>query len=427
MQPGDIITVDVEKPTAGGRMLARHNGQIALVAGAIPGERVRARVARVAKGVIYAEFIDASVPSPDRRALAFDPRCGGNVLGHVAPARQGRLKGEILDDAFRRIARLPLPEVPAVVVSPEQGYRMRARLHVQRSRIGFLREASHDLCDAESTGQLLPATSEWIRRAGETLRRERLEGLRSIEIAENVPATERGCHLELGIGENPERYTALAEGLSGLSAQRGDALESTLLMGKPAVEDKLPVTRGEAQAHLHLLRDVRAFFQGNRYLLQPLLSYVVGLAGEGPVLDLYAGVGLFGLSLAALGRDRVTLVEGDRVSGASLVTNATPFGGGVQVQRLSVEQFLQADRGAADDETIIVDPPRTGLSQEATAGVLKWKSPRIIYVSCDVATLARDARALINAGYELESLQGFDLFPNTAHVESVSLFIRQGC
>jgi len=140
------------------------------------------------------------------------------------------------------------------------------------------------------------------------------------------------------------------------------------------------------------------------------------------VVDLYAGVGLFGLALAALGHETVTLVEGDRVSGASLVSNATPFGTGVQVQRMSVEQFLIADRVIGREETVIVDPPRTGLSPEAASGLIKRRPLNLVYISCDVATLARDARALVDAGYVLDSVRGFDLFPNTAHVESVSLF-----
>ena len=141
------------------------------------------------------------------------------------------------------------------------------------------------------------------------------------------------------------------------------------------------------------------------------------------MVDLYAGVGLFGLALAALGHDAVTLVEGDRVSGASLVSNATPFSAGVQVQRMSVEQFLAADRSRR--------PRRNGHRRSATdrasrrrpRSVSIKRRPRgLVYVSCDVATLARDARALVDAGYALESVRGFDLFPNTAHVESVSLF-----
>jgi 23S rRNA (uracil1939-C5)-methyltransferase len=193
-----------------------------------------------------------------------------------------------------------------------------------------------------------------------------------------------------------------------------------LLAGIASVSDVLHVNPGDSRSALRLRRDVRAFFQANRYLLEPLLRHVAALALPGRVIDLYAGVGLFGLSLAATGADDVTLVEGDPVSGASLEENAEPFRGRVNIVRRSVESFLSA--GGRDASTIIVDPPRTGMSKAALAGVLRVAPQRIVYVSCDVATFARDTRTILEAGYALDSLTGIDLFPNTAHVEVIAAF-----
>jgi 23S rRNA (uracil1939-C5)-methyltransferase len=179
---------------------------------------------------------------------------------------------------------------------------------------------------------------------------------------------------------------------------------------------------GREGAELRLQRDVRAFFQGNRFLLEPLVRHVMELVPAGPVVDLYAGVGLFGLSLAAARQEAVTAVEGDPVSSADLQANSKPFGDLVQLQRQSVEAFLSAADRKAGAATFIVDPPRTGMSKVALAGVSRARPQTIVYVSCDVATLARDSRALLDAGYELRGLTGFDLFPNTAHVESVAAF-----
>jgi 23S rRNA (uracil1939-C5)-methyltransferase len=212
-------------------------------------------------------------------------------------------------------------------------------------------------------------------------------------------------------------------------------------MGVPCVSDVLHVGAADATSALHLRRDVRAFFQGNRFLLERLVHHVAGLVPPGPAVDLYAGVGLFGLSLAAAGGEDITLVEGDPTSGVDLIANADPFGPRVTVDRRSVETFLRmadpAGRpsgpnparhtdggGAATAATFIVDPPRAGMSKEALRGVVRARPARLIYVSCDVATLARDARALLDAGYSLDGLTGFDLFPNTAHVESVATFAR---
>jgi 23S rRNA (uracil1939-C5)-methyltransferase len=419
----DVLTLDIEKPAAGGQMLARHLGQVVLVGGAIPGERVRARVSRVAKGVAHADAIEVVTSSPDRREVSGDWRCGGNVLAHVAYPRQQQLKAEIVVDAFRRIGRLPLETPPAVVPSPEHGYRLRARLHVQGDRVGFYREGTHEICDAAATGQLSEWTSAWIVAAQDHLRATRLAGLLGIEIAENIAADRRVCHLELQAGTEAAAFGALADGLAGLSAQTHDRAEVTVLAGVPTVSDVLHVRSGDPATALRLHRDVRAFFQGNRFLIEPLVRHVAELVPGGPVVDLYAGVGLFGLSLLASGREAVTVVEGDPISGADLQGNAAAFGGRARVERRSVEAFLRAGTVPAG-ATFVIDPPRTGLSKDALAGILRHRPATIVYVSCDVATLARDARGLIDAGYEPGSITSFDLFPNTAHVETVAAFAR---
>jgi 23S rRNA (uracil1939-C5)-methyltransferase len=420
MEVGSDIIVDIEKPAVGGPMLARHHGQVVLVWGGIPGERVRARVERAAKNILHAETAEVLVASPDRRDAGPDWRCGGNAFAHIAYDRQCRLKAEIICDALGRIGRLSSPPQPEVLGSPERGYRMRARLRVQDGRLGFFREGSHQLCDAAVTGQLLTETTEWIAAAERLITREQLAGLNGIELSENIRGDERACHLDLDAGVDASRFAALAESLTGLSAARSDRPGVELLAGIPTVSDVLHVNPDDPRSALRLRRDVRAFFQGNRYLLEPLLRRVVTLALPGRVIDLYAGVGLFGLSLAAAGAEDVTLVEGDPVSGVSLEENAEPFRGRVNIVRRSVESFLSA--GGRQTSTIIVDPPRTGMSKAALAGVLRAAPQRIVYVSCDVATFARDTRTILEAGYALDGLTGIDLFPNTAHVEVIGAF-----
>ena len=419
MQPGTLLTLDVEKPAAGGRMLARHNGQVVLVWGAIPGERVSARVERVGKGVVFADTAEILSPSPDRRSDVGDWRCGGNVLAFVAYPRQLQLKGQIIQDALARIGRVPLAAAPAVIGSPEHGYRMRARLHASDGRIGFYREGTHTLCGVGQTRQLADTTNAWIAQVEEIIARHSLVGLAAMELAEDISGDQRACHIELHAGANGSTFTALASGLAGLSVSRADQPGVEVLSGTPVITDTV---RG-----VTLQRDVRAFFQGNRFLIEPLVEHVIARVPPGPIVELYAGVGLFGLSLAASGASSVIAVEGDPVSGLDLQANAEPFGARVRVERRSVEQFVALVRDRKEDlrgATMIVDPPRTGMSKEALAGAVGLHPARIVYVSCDVATFARDTRALIDAGYELAELTGVDLFPNTAHVESVAVFQR---
>jgi 23S rRNA (uracil1939-C5)-methyltransferase len=420
----EVLTLDIEKPAAGGRMLARHQGQVVLVAGAIPGERVSARLERAERGVLFAEAVEVLHPSADRRPGTADPRCGGNVFSHISYPRQLSLKADVIQDAFRRIGRLPLTEAPVVAGSPERGYRMRARLHVSGGRIGFYREGTHQVCDATSTSQLLPETSEWIELAQRTLERQHLREVAAIELAENIPAEQRACHLELRATADPEKYVALSESLTGLSAQRADRPGVVHLAGKMTVADSIRVG-GEPSHVVALARDVRAFFQGNRFLVEPLVQRVIQLVPPGPVIDLYSGVGLFGLSLAVAGWDTVTAVEGDPIAGADLARNAEPFAGRVKIIRRSVESYVVSVKTPdVTDVTIVVDPPRTGISKGAIGHLIRLQPGRIVYISCDVATLARDTRLLHDAGYGLAHLSGIDLFPNTAHVETVAVLSR---
>ena len=144
------------------------------------------------------------------------------------------------------------------------------------------------------------------------------------------------------------------------------------------------------------------------------------------MLDLYAGVGLFSVALAASGTRRITAVEGDRASGADLERNARHVGPERALPTVvgSVEDYLAARHSRTARDTIIVDPPRTGhLERGDGRRIVQRAAPRLVYVSCDPPTMARDARRLLDAGYRLESLRAFDLFPNTPHVETVGVFV----
>jgi 23S rRNA (uracil1939-C5)-methyltransferase len=425
-----LLPLTIEKPAAGGRMIARHDGQIVLVSGAIPGERVRARVQQVRGGVVYAEVVDIDEASPDRREPWTDPACGGTVFAHVAYPRQLLLKGEIVADAFTRIGRLPLAEAVAVRPSPERGYRMRARLHVRGSRLGFFREATHEVCEAGQTGQLLPETVAVLGRIRERLQHAGVRAVREIEVSENVPASDRALQVELAPGTVPREHGRIAracevEGVTGLVVTRPEAPQFVTGRGRPHVSDTLAVECEGRSATLVLRRHVSAFFQGNRFLLEPLVHTVVRHVPPGALLDLYAGAGLFGLAWVVLERGTLVAVEGDRQAAEDLRANARPFGGAVEVAATAVEAYL-ARRPGAIEATILVDPPRTGMSKEAAAALAAAGAPRIVYVSCDVATLARDARRLADQGYAPTHVEAFDLFPNTAHVETLVVLDRAG-
>jgi 23S rRNA (uracil1939-C5)-methyltransferase len=411
---GQLLSLAVEKPAAGGRMIARSEGQVVLVSGAIPGERVSARVERVGKGVIYAGVVGIESASPDRQVPFTDPLCGGSLYAHIAYGRQLEIKAQVIADAFGRIGRIPLAVPVRVASSRDDGYRMRARLHVYGGRIGFFREGSHELCDARKTRQLLAATCDTVEQLAAGLRSIADESVRAVEVSENVEASQRVVHFETS---SPAGHAidilGATPGLTGATATPGRTLA-----GDPYVRETLTVDGHE----LVLRRHVLAFFQGNRYLLGPLVSHVASLVAAGDaVVDLYAGAGLFSAAAAARGA-RVIAVEGDRTAAADLQANLAALGGEVRALHQPVEAFVAQHRTAAD--VVIVDPPRTGMSKEALHGALNFRAARLVYISCDVATLARDARQLADAGYELQRIEAFDLFPNTPHVECVVQFAR---
>jgi len=424
LRPGDLVDLTIEKPVAGGRMLARHEGQIVLVAGAIPGETIRARIDKVTRGVVMAETTEILDADAARRPVGSDPACGGQVYAHVAYPRQLTIKAAVVEDAFARIARMPVPSSVEVAASEERDYRMRSRLHVRGSEVGFFRENTHDLCDAAATGQLLPGAIDAARDVVREWPSHRLGRISAVEVSENLPGTERALHLELESGGPGVRATEFSEpvGVTGISAGTLSDRRVFVLEGEPYVSDPVEaiVAHSSAPPGTRLRRHAHAFFQANRYLLRALVGRVLAQVGEDPVLDLYAGVGLFAVALAATGRDRITAIEIDATSGEDLAANAAPFPS-LRVVRGGVEQVL-ADRSLEAPGTVIVDPPRTGMSREALDGVLGCRAPRVVYVSCDVATLARDARRLVDAGYVLEHVEAFDLFPNTAHVEVLAVF-----
>lgn len=374
-------------------MLARHDGQVVFVLGGIPGERVRVHVERVTRQLGFAQVIEVLDPSPDRRPGNVDLTCGGSLYAHIAYPRQLVLKSALLADAFTRIAKITLADASAVMASREDGYRLRARLQIRSGRAGFFREGTHDLCDAGMTRQLLPETLEAL---------ERLESdvpdfgqAVSCEVLENIPADQRAIQIDF--------------------RQLPSALH-----GGPKVTDRFAV----AGSSISLVHDVRSFFQGNRWLLPAFTERVVSHIPDGSVTDLYAGVGLFAVSLAALGRTDIVAVEGDRYSAGDLEANARPFGTAVAVIHAPVEEYLER-LSLRVPATLVLDPPRTGVSTEAMSGILALKPGRLVYVSCDVATLARDARRFVEAGYRMEHVEAFDLFPNTAHVETLAVFVKR--
>jgi 23S rRNA (uracil1939-C5)-methyltransferase len=414
-------------------MIARADGRVIFVSGAIPGESVTAYVERVGRDVAHARTVSVHEASPDRREVEADPACGGCLYAHIAYSRQLTIKAEVIADGFRRIAGVVLPAPVTVSPSPEEGYRLRARFHVRNGRAGFFREGTHDLCDPRGTRQLLAASCDVVERVSAALESVSGGGGCEIELSENVDATERVVHIHApALDRGVWADMASAIGLTGLSADSNTSSgregpagrhstqthpssePAVTLAGDPSVTDVITT----AGAEVTLRRHVLTFFQGNRYLLRDLVAHVVEHIDEcSRVVDLYAGAGLFAIAAAVVREARVTAVEGERFAALDLAANSQQTDARVVPVHQAVETFVRETRPSPD--TLIIDPPRTGMSSAALAGALALRARRIVYVSCDIATLARDTRRLLDSGYAIENIRAFDLFPNTPHVETV--------
>src|SRR4051812_40271518 len=256
LHEGQQVELTIEKPAAGGRMIARHLGQVVLVRGAIPGERVLAWIERADKRLAFAVTREVVESSPDRRAADGDPLCGGALYAHIEYSRQLVLKADVLRDAFARLGRHPIDFPIDVAGSPEHGYRMRARFHVHGGRAGFYREGTHQLCDAAPTRQLLPDTVATVQRIAASIDREAGGSGTSLAITENIAGAQRAAHLELAAGARVTAsmldFIVSDTGVVGLSAR--DGAGQLIVSGDAVVTDPLPVITGGRAAAGDLLR-----------------------------------------------------------------------------------------------------------------------------------------------------------------------------
>src|SRR5262245_6041987 len=241
LAPGRVVRVTIEKPVAGGRMLARHDGEVVLVSGAIPGEQVDARVDRVGRGVAYAAVERVLEPSPDRRDVVADWTCGGTVFAFIAYERQRAIKAQIVADAFSRIAAMELAAPPPVAASPERGYRMRVRLHLEDGRLGFYREGTHRICDVAQTGLLLADSQAAVERLGGQLRTMARRDVAWVDVAESCHGDQRVAHIVLRpVARADARGWSGLAGLSdftGLTLGREGDTAAIVLDGTPTVSD----------------------------------------------------------------------------------------------------------------------------------------------------------------------------------------------
>ncbi len=398
------------------------DGRVVFVPRTAPGDEVRVRIthgkARWARG----KLLELAAPSPHRVSAAcpYYQECGGCTLQHVSYAQQLHWKGDIVREALRRISHVDVG-FPEVVPSPkERGYRSRLTFTLVRLRGGRVVAGfhhlgvSHRIVDVEE-GCILPdpaVASAWtaLRTAwGEGARR--LPSGRKLRLT--LRAVDEGVILVVEGGRGPGRPDILLREVEGLVA---------VWASKPSGGGKL--LGGLSQVHDTRLGETlrtgpTTFVQVNEEASEALHRWVVEQGRVTPgerVVDAYCGVGLYGRDLARSGA-RVLGIERD--SGASkAASGGAPEG--FTVWTGSVEDRMAE---ALPADLVLLNPPRSGVDARVTEALQAAGPPRLIYVSCDPATLARDIGRL-SSSYEVVDVRAFDLFPQTAHVEAVVVLKR---
>ena len=412
------VRVTTGEMAYGPHAVARLDGKVLFVRGAAPDEEIEAVVRETRERFAFADVAAVLRPSIARRPAPcpYLPRCGGCPWQHLDYAAQLTAKHAIVREQLRRIAGLDLTTA-AVLPSPrEYAYRRRIKLRVADGVVGFHAAASHALIPVEHCLLAEPAVDAAIEWAA-ALVRALVSKLRRVEVssagadARVVVAGEvEGALLE-GDATRAAAWLAAHQGVAGL-----------VLGGRGWVRSWGDVTTGltpeeGAALVVHAPGFTQVNREGNRVLVATVLAAAEAQPGQ-RVLDLYAGAGNLSLPLRRRGA-LVTAVEQDRGAAADARANAAREAGPplrVIAERAERAAARLADAGEAFD-VVVLDPPRGGAAG-CMAALLQLRPARIVYVSCNPATLARDLRAL-RGSYTVDTVQPIDLFPHTYHVETV--------
>jgi tRNA/tmRNA/rRNA uracil-C5-methylase (TrmA/RlmC/RlmD family) len=393
LQIGEILRVEIEKVAHGGHFIARYEGAVIFVRHGIPGEVVEVQITGLDKSFARADVVAVIEPSPMRQVAPcqYAGSCGGCDFQHIEISHQRQLKSDVIAEQFARIAKMEI-DVEVEEVSAPLHWRTRfAASTNKRGDAGFKGARSNSVIPISSCPILIP------------------------EIDFPTLPFDR-------IGEDQRIEVALDSSGNRTVAVMNQRLERTAERAVPTIVE------GNNQLH-YSVKDFNyrvsqsSFWQSNinapDKLVEAVLEFAEFKAGD-HLLDLYGGVGLFaGAALPILGPGgRIDIVEGSSSATSDARAN---FNGAdnVFIHTGDVVKELKKFKRA---DVIVLDPPRTGAGKPAIESAVQLKARAIIYVACDPAALARDTGYLNDAGYHLEDIRAFDLFPMTHHIESIALY-----
>ena len=441
------LTLEITGYTAEGMGVARWEGRVVFIPGTILGERWEVQLLKVKTNVAWGRAVRLLAPSPERVELdcPLAGRCGGCQYRHMTYEEELRAKRQRVQDALTRVGGVSL-ELPQVLgAEPPLRYRNKVQFPVAQEKrglaVGYYRARSHDVLDVDDC-LLQPETVTTLRRAFKGwMERYRVpaydEGtcqglIRHLYVRTNQAGEALCCVVANGarLPHAPELVQALrqaAPALAGLVLNTNTKDTNVILgpsyrtiWGRDFLEERL--------CGMTFRLSVPSFFQINRAQTERLYAQALefaGLTGRETVLDLYCGIGTISLALAQ---------RAGQVIGAEIVPEAVQDAqANAARNQVDNARFLCGDAGEAAfqlaaegvrPQVICVDPPRKGLAPEVPEILASMAPERIVYVSCDPATLARDVKRFGELGYPVVKAQAVDLFPRTAHVETVVLLSK---
>jgi 23S rRNA (uracil1939-C5)-methyltransferase len=435
---GEQLEVEIESLAFGGRGVARSDGLVVFVAGALPGDRVRAEVTKGKKRFAEARAVEILEPGPERvpdTCTHGGEPCPGAPWQGLPYERQLEHKQDQVAEALQRIGGLGEFELEPIVPALEQ-WRYRNKLEYSfgtdeegEAVLGFHARGRWDLivgvedCHlaSEAGNEARNAVRDWARAEAIPAydARERRGILRNLAVREGRRTGQLQTRLVTAKERFPkppvDLHTIVEEDAGGTDGPTG-------VLGSERLREEL--------CGLKLEMSHGAFFQTNTEMAERLYAVATefaGLSGGERVFDLFCGIGTIGLTMAA---------NAGEVWGLEIVPEAiTDAERNARVNRIENASFLAANartgvrpllEKAGKPDVVVVDPPRAGLSQKIVRRVIECEAKRIVYVSCNPTTLAPNATQLAEAGYRLLRVRPVDMFPQTPHIECVALFERTG-
>ncbi len=405
------ITLTLTTLAYGGAAMGRYEGKAIFVPFALPGETIRARLVEERKNYARAELLQVLQPAPERippRCPHFG-QCGGCHYQHLPYPAQLQAKTDILRDQLTRIGKIANPPLRPIVPSPQQwNYRNHIQLHLTaQGEPGYIRaNAEEENASPEAVFPLqechLPEES--LANLWQDLHFEAGSPLQRVSLR---AGTDQMLILEADSPHIPE--VEIEADLSVIHLSAGEPL----------------VLAGDDHLIIEILQrpfrvSAASFFQVNTRMAEAMVEHILSLLPPQPALvyDVYCGAGLFSAFLAPRCQ-RLIGIEASPSACADFAANLDEFDN-VELYEAPAEDALPAL--PEHPEVILVDPPRAGLHKTALDALAALRPPLLLYISCDPSTLARDAARLIAAGATLEQTTPFDLFPQTYHIESISVF-----